>query len=67
MDNFLIFKNLKKAEGSQQPDYNVMVNEDGKWVSWGAGWVKDGKNGKFISVRKSKPRPDMNSNGDIGF
>lgn len=57
MDKFLIFKNTKKVAGSNQPDYNIATTDaDGKFVPWGAGWIKDGKNGKFISCQKSKPK-----------
>lgn len=67
MDNFLVFKNKFKKEGTKQPDYKVMTREGDKFVEWGAGWIKDGKTGKYISCSKSKPRedkPDMKSNHD---
>lgn len=69
MDNFLIFKNKFKKEGTKQPDYKVMTRVDGKFVDWGAGWIKDGKTGKYISCSKSKPYTpgDMKSNHDAGI
>lgn len=50
--NFSLFKNTYKEEGSKQPDYTCSVfdKESGKSTKIGGGWIKDGKNGKYISI-----------------
>lgn len=50
--NFSLFKNTYKEEGSKQPDYTCSVydKEAGKSTKIGGGWIKDGKNGKYISI-----------------
>jgi uncharacterized protein (DUF736 family) len=50
--NFSLFKNTYKEAGSNQPDYTCSVfdKESGKSTKIGGGWVKEGKNGKYISV-----------------
>lgn len=60
--NFSIFKNTYKEEGSNQPDYTCSVydKETNKSTKIGGGWIKEGKNGKFISVSlddEYKPAP----------
>jgi hypothetical protein len=52
-----LFKNLKKEEGSSQPDYrgNAMVNGTVMEI---AAWIKEGKNGgKFMSL-SIKPKEE---------
>ena len=51
--SFSIFKNTKKAEGSKQPDYKLSAKIGDEYVEIGGGWIKDGKSGKFISVKLS--------------
>ena len=53
MKNFNIFKNSYKKEGSSAPDYKIMLSlEKGeKMVEAGAGWVKEGAKGKYISCK----------------
>ena len=50
--NFSIFKNTYKKEGSNEPDYTCSTydKETQKSTKIGGGWIKEGKNGKFISV-----------------
>lgn len=50
--NFSLFKNTYKKEGSNQPDYTCSTYdpETKKSTKIGGGWVKEGKNGKFISI-----------------
>lgn len=59
IQNFMCFKNTDKVEGSKEPDYRLSarIGEVGndKFVDIGAGWIKDGKNGKFISFTLREP------------
>jgi uncharacterized protein (DUF736 family) len=50
--NFSLFKNTYKQEGTNQPDYTCSVyNKDTqKSTKIGGGWIKEGKNGKYISI-----------------
>ena len=56
--NFAIFKNNKKADN--HPDYSISakVQKDNvdEYKEIGAGYIKEGQKGKFISVALSKPR-----------
>lgn len=60
--NFSIFKNNKK-EKDTHPDYviSAKVQKDNvdEYKEIGAGYIKDGAKGKFISVALSKPREYM--------
>lgn len=49
--NFSLFKNTYK-EKENQPDYvcSVYDKETNKSTKIGGGWIKEGKNGKFISI-----------------
>lgn len=51
--NFSIFKNTHKKEGSTQPDYKLSVKIGEEYIECGAGWIKEGKSGKFISCKLS--------------
>lgn len=55
--NFNIFKNTKKAEGSNQPDYLISAKVGEEYKSIGGCWVKEGQSGKFFSCKISDPRP----------
>lgn len=48
----VFFKNEKKSE--KAPDYKGKLNVNGKEFEI-AGWVREGKNGKFISLKVSEP------------
>lgn len=50
--NFSLFKNTYKEAGSNQPDYTCSVydKETNKSTKIGGGWIKEGKNGKYISI-----------------
>ena len=52
-----LFRNDKKPEGSKQPDYRgeAMMNGELHEV---AGWIKDGKRGKWMSLQ-FKPKEDI--------
>ena len=69
--NFSIFKNTYKEEGSNQPDYTCSVydSETKKSTKIGGGWIKEGKNGKYISVSlddEYKPAPKTDyPDGDV--
>lgn len=59
MENFLIFKNPYKKEGSNQPDFNVLLEgegEDKKFTKWGVCWSKTGQKGKFLSCKKEREK-----------
>lgn len=66
--NFSLFKNTYKEEGSNQPDYTCSVydKETQKSTKIGGGWIKEGKNGKYISIsiddEYKKPEPSTVSN-----
>ena len=49
--NFRLFKNTYK-EKENQPDYvcSVFDKETNKSTKIGGGWIKEGKNGKYISI-----------------
>lgn len=57
--NFSIFKNNNK-KADNHPDYSISakVQKDNvdEYKEIGAGYIKDGAKGKFISVALSKPR-----------
>lgn len=66
IESFVIFKNDKKVQGSNQPDYIINSKDtNGNFVKWGGGWIKEGKNGKFISCSKSKQKPQQEDNSDL--
>ena len=53
-DGGALFRNRDKKE-ERHPDYKGDVTIDGKkWAL--AGWLKDGKNGKYLSLAVSEPR-----------
>jgi uncharacterized protein (DUF736 family) len=61
--NFSLFKNTYKEAGSNQPDYTCSVydKETNKSTKIGGGWIKEGKNGKYISISlddEYKPKED---------
>jgi hypothetical protein len=45
-----LFRNDKKPEGSKQPDYRGEINVGGTVMEI-AGWLKEGKNGKWMSLK----------------
>lgn len=55
INGFTIFKNTKKEKDSQ-PDYTASVKIGEDYYEFAAGWVKEGKNGKFMAFTCSEPR-----------
>jgi uncharacterized protein (DUF736 family) len=49
----VLFKNDKKGN-EKAPDYKGKVNIEGKEKEI-AGWIREGKSGKFISIKISEP------------
>ena len=51
-----LFKNHRK-ETERHPDYNGSITIDGveRWIS---AWIKDGKDGKFMSLSLGKPKEE---------
>lgn len=49
-----LFRNQKKT-GDKSPDYTGKIKWDGKEYRL-AGWLKEGRTGKFLSVQMSEPR-----------
>ena len=62
-----LFKNDKKSD--KQPDYRGrIVDQSGKeWAL--AAWVKEGKKGKFLSLKMDEPRPQdpKNDSNELPF
>ena len=50
----ILFRNEKKAEGSQQPDYTGTCMVNGKMMEMSA-WLKTGKTGKKFMSFSFKP------------
>ena len=66
--NFSLFKNTYKEEGTNQPDYTCSTYnaETKKSTKIGGGWIKESKNGKFISIQiddewKAEPKSDVDT------
>lgn len=59
----VLFRNKKKKEGSQQPDYTGKVTFDGQEMQMAA-WIKDGKTGKYLSFVVKDPL-DQRSTSDF--
>lgn len=51
MQNFSIFKNVNKKEGSTAPDYKMSMKIGEEYVDCGACWLKEGKSGKYFSCK----------------
>ena len=50
----VLFKNDRK-EKDTHPDYKGSINIDGV-DHWLSAWIKDGKNGKFMSLSVGQPK-----------
>ncbi len=53
--SFAIFKNQNKKD-EKHPDYRISAKIGEKYEDIGAGWIKEGKSGKFVSCKLSDPR-----------
>jgi hypothetical protein len=62
----VLFKNTKKTN-EKQPDYtgNIQIGTEELKL---AAWIKEGKNGKFLSIKASEqtsaPKESKNTDGD---
>lgn len=54
IDSFSIFKVTDK-KADNLPDYRVSAKVGEEYKDIGGGWIKEGKAGKFISIKLSKP------------
>lgn len=67
-----LFKNLKKEEGSKQPDYTGnALSPSGEYFELSA-WIKEGKSGKFMSLSlqpkfEKTAKPEQKSSHVTGF
>ena len=52
-----MFRNDRKEEGSKQPDYRGDLKLGGELLEV-AGWIKEGKKGKFLSITV-KPKQEQ--------
>lgn len=66
-DKGVLFKNDRKEPGSKQPDYRGKGNYNGTAFEV-AGWVKMGRNGRFISLAFKEPyeRPERGASSTRG-
>jgi uncharacterized protein (DUF736 family) len=53
--NFSIFKVTEKKT-DKSPDYTLSIKTDNGFEEIGGGWIKEGQNGKYISVKLSDER-----------
>lgn len=78
-NRWTLSKNERKRPGKQDADYNGSINVNGVEY-WLNGWIKEGRNGKFISgslrpkeqqpsisERAAPKRPDPISSGRAAF
>jgi uncharacterized protein (DUF736 family) len=54
INNFSIFK-TKEKKTETSPDYTISSKVGDEFVNIGAGWIKEGKAGKYISCKLSEP------------
>lgn len=53
--NFALFKVTDK-KNDKAPDYKLSLKVGDRYEEVGVGWIKDGQNGKFISIKLSDER-----------
>lgn len=58
----VLFTNQKKADN--HPDYKGKANVNGKEVEI-AGWIKEGKNGKYLSLSFKEPYVKPTTSGQL--
>lgn len=59
----VLFRNEQKQEGDKRPDYTGKIDVDGTEYRL-AGWVREGRKGKFLSLKISEPRSDGRSDAE---
>lgn len=67
-EQFKAFKNTRKTKETD-PDYNLVVfkeNDEGI-ENIGACWIKEGRNGKFLSCKQSRKNSENNQGTDNGI
>lgn len=57
---FAIFKALEKKT-EKSPDYLISMKVGDKFVNIGGAWIKDAKNGKYLSCKLSESYADRKS------
>lgn len=55
--SFSIFK-VQNKKSDKDPDYRISAKIGEEYKEIGAGWIKDGKSGKYVSCQLSKPYKD---------
>lgn len=55
LKSFILLKNTSKKE-DKHPDYRISIKVGENLVDGGAAWIKEGKNGKYLSAKLSDAR-----------
>ncbi len=66
IEQFMCFRVEEKAN-EKAPDYRLTAKVGEEWVEIGAGWVKEGAKGKFISFQMKKPYEDKKGYGIVAI
>lgn len=62
---FSIFKVTKDPNNTKLPDYRISIKVGDEFVDAGAGWIKESKNGKYISCKLNDPYLDKRKGFEI--
>lgn len=65
MQNFSIFKTKKDATNTKLPDYRISIKVGDEFIDAGACWIKDSKNGKYMSCKLNDPFLDKRKGFEI--
>ena len=63
--NFSIFKVQKDPTNTKLPDYRMSLKIGEEFVECGACWIKESKNGKYMSCKLSEPYLDKRKGFEI--